>query len=49
MEDFLATVLLRPAGMWGQLPPILFCVSQNFIVLRNICFEHMIKTKIFIP
>jgi len=50
MEDFLATVLPRHADtgdIWGQLPPNLFCDPANFVVLRKICFKHMIKRKIF--
>jgi len=31
----------------GHLPPNLFCDPANFVVLRKICFKHMIKTKIF--
>jgi len=34
-------------GIRGELPPNLFCVAPNFVVLRKICFKHMIKTKIF--
>jgi len=53
MEDFLATVLPRPAdtgeGISGQLPPNRFCASPKFVVLRKICFKHMVKTKIFPP
>ena len=30
-------------GIRGQLPPNLFCAAQNFVVLRKICFKHMIK------
>ena len=50
MEDFLATVLPRPADTWGysrEVTPNLFCVLPNFIVLPKNCFKHMIKTKIF--
>jgi len=25
-----------------------FCASPNFVVLRKICFKHMIKTKIYL-
>jgi len=45
MEDFLATVLPRPADTGGirwQFAQILF-VLPNFVVLRKICFKHMIK------
>ena len=50
-EDFLATVLSRPAdtrGILGSYPQIFLCPT-NFVVFRKICFEHMIKTKIFPP
>jgi len=33
----------------GAINPNIFCVSPNFVVLRKICFKHMIKTKIFPP
>jgi len=52
MEDFLATVLPRPAdtvGHSGTVTPNLFSVPPNFVVLRKICFKHMIKIKIFAP
>ena len=51
MEDFLASVLPRPAdkgGNRGRSPQILFYLP-NFAVLRKYCFEHMLKTKIFPP
>ena len=32
----------------GQLPKAFLC-PQNFVVLRTICFKHMIKTKSFPP
>ena len=32
----------RHGGIRGQLPQIFF-VPQNFVVLRKICFKHMIK------
>jgi len=41
-------VLLRPADTGGQCPQI-FCALPNFVVLRKICFKHMIKTKLFPP
>jgi len=50
MEDFMATVPPRPAdtgGIWRQLLPNLFCASPNFVVLRKVCFKHIIITKIF--
>jgi len=51
MEDFLATVLARSADTGGirDSYPQIFYVSLNFIVLRNICYKHMIKTKNFPP
>ena len=52
MEDFLATVLPKPADMGGHsgaVSPNFFCAPPNFVVLRRICFEHMIITKIFPP
>jgi len=52
MEDFLATVLPTPVdtvGHLGAVTPNIFCASQNFLVLRKICFKHIIKIKIFPP
>jgi len=39
----------RHGGIRGQLPPNLFYAPLNFVVLRKICFKHIIKTKIFPP
>jgi len=50
VEDFQATVLPRPAdtvGHSGSVTPNLFFALPNFVVLRKICFKHMIKSKIF--
>jgi len=52
MEDFLAKVLPRPAdtvGHSGAVTPKPFLYPPNFVVLRKICFKHMIKTKIIPP
>jgi len=51
MEDFLATVLPRPAdtGAFGGSYPQIFFVPPNFVVLRKICFKYMITIKIFPP
>ena len=52
MEDFLATVLPRPpdtVGHSGAVTSKSFCAYQNIVVLRKICFKHMIKIKIFPP
>jgi len=49
MEDFLATILPRPAdkgGIRGKLPPNLFCAPPDFVVLRKICFKHMVETNL---
>jgi len=44
-EDFLATVQQRRHGGYlGKFSPNYFCAPPNFVVLRNICFKHMIKT-----
>jgi len=51
MEDFLATVLPRPADMVGHseaVTQILFC-DPKFCCAQKTCFEHMIKIKIFPP
>jgi len=52
MEDFLATVLPRSAdtvGHSGAVTPKSFLFPPNFVVLRKICFKHMIKMKVFPP
>jgi len=49
MEDFLATVLPRPADTVGYseaVGPKSFLRPPNFIVLRKICLKHMITIKI---
>jgi len=52
MEDFLVTVLPRPADMVGHsgaaTPKSFFCLP-NFVVLGKNFFKHMIKTIIFPP
>jgi len=50
MEDFMATILPRPAdtgGIQGKLPPKSVLGLPDFVVLRKICFKHTIKTSIF--
>jgi len=43
MEDFLATVLSRPADtIRGKLLPNLFCAIPNFVVLKKICFKNLL-------
>ena len=37
----------RHGGHSGAVTPISCCALPNFVVLRKICFKHMIKTKIF--
>jgi len=52
MEYFLATVLPRPAdtvGHLGAITPKYFLCPPIFVVVRKICFKHMIKIKIFPP
>jgi len=52
MEDFLETVLSRPADTMGDLgafTPKFFLCPPNFVVLRKICFKHMTKIEIFPP
>ena len=52
MEDFLATVLSRPADTVensGAVTPKSFLCPPNFVVFRKMCFKHMIKIKIFPP
>ena len=52
MEDFLATVLPRPAdtvGHSGAVTQKSFLCTPNFVVLRKICFKHMINIRIFPP
>jgi len=52
MEDFLATVLPRPADTVGHswsVTPRSFLCPPNFVVLRKICFKHVINIKIFPP
>jgi len=49
MEDFLAMVPPRPADMVGNsevVAPKSFLCPSNFVVLRKICFKHMITIKI---
>jgi len=36
----------RHGGAFGAVTPNLFCALPSFVVLRKICFKHMIKTKI---
>jgi len=51
-EDFLATVLPRPADTVGHSEAVIpksFLCPPNVVVLRKICFKHMIKIKIFPP
>jgi len=52
MEDFLATVLHRPAdtvGHSGAVTPRSFLCFPNFVVLSKICFKHKINIEIFPP
>jgi len=52
MEDFLAMVLPRPAdtvGYSGAVTPKYFLCPPHFVVLRKICFKHVVKIKIFLP
>jgi len=37
----------RHGGAFGGNYPQIFIVPPNFVVLRKICFKHMIKTKSF--
>ena len=48
LEAGLIEVKVRPVGTEGHsaaLPPN-FLLAPNFAVPRNICFKHIIKTKI---
>jgi len=50
MEDFLATLVPRLADIVGHSEAVIpksFLCLPNFVVLRKICFKHMIKIKIF--
>jgi len=42
-----STQARRPGGILGLLPQIFFLL--NFVVLRKICFKHIIKQKSFTP
>jgi len=39
----------RHGGAFGYSYPKSFLCPPNFVVLRIICFKHMIETKIFPP
>jgi len=48
VEDFLATVLSRPAetmGHSGTVTPKTLLCHLNFVVLRKICFKYIVKIK----